>query len=362
MPGDKPKKLKAGRGAQVNPNNRFARHSYLTEQDYLEFLRLNGEDTSEERKTKFIEVYPKSILNRVDSPDIGRSWSMNPYQGCEHGCIYCYARNSHEYWGYSAGSEFEQNILVKRDAPALLEKALQKRSWVPEPIMLSGNTDCYQPAEKKYGITRKLLEVLLKFKHPVGLITKNALISRDLDLLQALNKEQLVHVSISLTSLDESLRRKMEPRTATAKRRLQTVGVLTQANIPVNIMMAPIIPGLNSHEIMDVAKASSEAGASAFNYTMVRLNGQIAGIFEDWVHTHFPERASKVLNLIRQCHEGKLNDSTFGRRMSGSGVYAQQIKDAVQLARKKYFADAAFPALNTRAFARAPKGQYGLFG
>jgi DNA repair photolyase len=354
-------KLKTGRGAQINTHNRFAKHSYITRSDYLDFLHLNGEDTSLEQKTKYIEVAPKTILNRVDSPDVGRAWSMNPYQGCEHGCIYCYARNSHEYWGYSAGSEFEQNILIKQKAAELLEAHLKKRSWIPEPIMLSGNTDCYQPAEKKFAITRKVLEVLLKFKNPVGIITKNALILRDIDLLQELAKDDLVHVSISLTSLQEDLRRLMEPRTATAKKRLHTVEQLSKAGIPVNIMMAPIIPGLNSHEIMDIAKASSDAGAKAFNYTMVRLNGQIAELFIDWLNHHFPDRASKVLKLIRETHGGKLNDSTFGRRMSGDGVFAKQIKDSVALARKRFFSNKILKPYNVNAFIKAPKGQYTLF-
>ncbi len=355
------KQLKAGRGAQINTHNRFAAHQYETSDDYLEFLHLNGEDASLERKTKFIEVFPKTLLNKIDSPDVGKGWSMNPYQGCEHGCIYCYARNSHEYWGYSAGSEFEQNILIKKSAPQLLEEHLKKRSWIPIPIMLSGNTDCYQPAEKTFKITRQLLEVLLKFKHPVGIITKNALITRDLDILTDLAKLNLVHVSLSVTTLQEDVRRTMEPRTATAKKRLQTITDLTKAGVPVNIMMAPIIPAINSHEIMDVAKATSEAGAVAFNYTMVRLNWQVAEIFENWVRLHYPDKADKVLNLIRQTHNGKLNDSDFGRRMRGAGPFAQQVKDTVKLAKQQYFSNKVYPDYNLNDFVRAPKGQYSLF-
>lgn len=306
------KRVKTGRGAQINTHNRFEAQQYETRADYLEFLHLSGEDTSLEQKTKFIEVFPKTLLNKIDSPDIGKAWSMNPYQGCEHGCIYCYARNSHEYWGYSAGSEFEQNILIKKSAPQLLEEHLKKRSWIPVPIMLSGNTDCYQPAEKTFEITRKLLEVLLKFKHPVGIITKNALITRDLDILEELAKLNLVHVSLSVTTLQEDVRRTMEPRTATAKKRLQTITDLTKVGVPVNIMMAPIIPAINSHEIMDIAKETSDAGAVAFNYTMVRLNGQVAEIFENWVRLYYPDKADKVLNLIKQTHDGKLNDTMAG--------------------------------------------------
>lgn len=352
---------KSGRGAQVNTHNKFEERRYETEESYLEFLRMNGEDTSLERKTQFLEVFPKSILNKVTSPDIGRAWSMNPYQGCEHGCAYCYARNSHQYWGYSAGSEFEQVILVKKNAPDLLEKHLQKVSWEPEAIMLSGNTDCYQPAEKKFEITRKILEVLLKYRNPVGIITKNALILRDLDILKEMAAKGLVHVSLSITSLDEELRRKLEPRTATARKRLQTVELLAKNGIPVNVMIAPVIPGLNSHEVFDIAKAVADAGASSVNYTMLRLNGQVAEIFMDWAEHHYPDRAQKIKHLVEETHGGSLNDSEFGRRMRGEGQVAEQVKSMIKLARKKFFEDRSLPPYNTADFVRAPKGQLPLF-
>lgn len=352
---------KKGRGAQINTHNKFEKHTYQAEGEYLEFLRVNGEDTSLEQKTQFIEVYPKTIVNQVKSPDVGMEWSMNPYQGCEHGCTYCYARNSHEYWGYSAGSEFEQIILVKKNAAQLLEKTLQKPSWNPKPIMLSGNTDCYQPAEKTFEITRQLLQVLLKYRNPLGIITKNALIQRDIDILKELNELGLVKVSLSITSLQEDLRRKLEPRTASVKRRLQTVELLAKNNIPVNVMMAPIIPGLNSHEILPLAKAVSEAGATTINYTTVRLNGQIAEIFMNWLDHNFPDRADKVKHQIQELHDGHLNDSAFGRRMKGSGQIAEQIKSLFQLARKKYGLENKLPDYNYDAFVRAPKGQMKLF-
>lgn len=355
------KPLIKGRGAQVNTQNSFEKLEYITDAEYVEYLNLNGEDTSLAQKTKYLEVYPKSILNKIDSPDVGRGWSLNPYQGCEHGCIYCYARNTHEYWGYSAGTEFEENILVKKDAPRLLKQHLQKRSWIPEPIMLSGNTDCYQVAEQKFGLTRKILEVCLEFKQPVALITKNALVLRDLDLLQELAKDDLIRVNISITTLQEDLRRKMEPRTATSLKRIEVVKTLAEATIPVNIMMAPVIPGLNSHEIMNIAKASSSAGASSLHYSMVRLNGKVGTLFENWVNAHYPDKAKKVINLIKECHEGKVNDSVFGRRMTGSGTYAQQIKDAVALAQHKYFKNKQLKPLKTNSFIKAPKGQYSLF-
>lgn len=353
--------FKKGRGSQIDPHNRFAQYEYKTEENYLEFLRINGEDTSLERKTQYLEVHPKTIVNKVPSPDVGASWSMNPYQGCEHGCAYCYARNSHEYWGYSAGSEFEQIILVKKNAPELLEKHLQKSSWQPETIMLSGNTDCYQPAEKEFGITRKLLEILWKYRQPVGIITKNALIQRDIDILRPMAEKNLLHVSLSITTLDEELRRKLEPRTATARKRLETVRLLSENGIPVNVMMAPIIPGLNSHEVMKLAKAVSEAGALSIGYTMVRLNGQIADIFMDWAKYHYPDRAQKLRHLIEETHGGALNDSEFGRRMRGDGKIAEQVRSMMHLARKKYFNGKSLPPYNFDEFIRAPKGQLGLF-
>jgi len=238
-----------GRGAQQNTHNRFFQHIYETRDDFLEFCRIEGED-ADNNKTHYIPIFPKTIVNKVTSPDIGMSFSMNPYQGCEHGCIYCYARNTHEYWGYSAGLDFERKILIKKDAPKLLEAKLKSKKWKAVPIVLSGNTDCYQPAEKKFEITKACLEVFLKYKHPVGIITKNALILRDLPILKELTREGLIGVNISVTSLSEKTRRVLEPRTTTIKKRLETIRVLSENNIPVNAMLAPIIPGINSHEIM----------------------------------------------------------------------------------------------------------------
>lgn len=354
-------RIKAGRGAQINTHNRFESRQYQTDEDYLQHLYQNGEDCSQEVRSSYLKVYPKSIVNRVKSPDIGSAWSMNPYQGCEHGCAYCYARNSHEYWGYSAGSEFEQKILVKENAPQLLEKLLQKASWQPEAIMLSGNTDCYQPIERKLQITRGILKVLQRYRHPVGIITKNALIQRDVDILREMAQDRLVKVSMSITSLDESLRRKLEPRTASAKKRLQTIELLAANDIPVKVMIAPIIPALNSPEVFDIAKASADAGALGVNYTMVRLNGQIAEIFMDWAHKHYPDRAERIRHQIEETHGGQLNDSEFGRRMRGEGQVAEQVRSMIKLANKKFFAERKMPEYNTKAFLRAPKGQLGLF-
>ena len=262
---------------------------------------------------------------------------MNPYQGCEHGCVYCYARNSHNYWGYSAGLEFEQKILVKKNAAQLLENKIKHKNWEASPIMLLGNTDCYQPAEQKFGITREILEVLWKYRHPVGLITKNSLILRDLDILSQLAQKDLVKVSISLTTLDEELRRMLEPRTASVDQRLNTIKILAKAGISVNVMLAPIIPGINSHEIMAMAKKVAELGAKSIAYTMVRLNGDVAAIFADWIHKMMPARADKVLNKIKACHGGQLNDSRYGTRMVGEGQIAEIVSQQVKLARRLYF-------------------------
>jgi DNA repair photolyase len=312
-------------------------------------------------QTQYIEVYPKTILNKVDSPDIGMAYSMNPYQGCEHGCVYCYARNTHNYWGYSAGIDFEQKILVKKNSAQLLEQKIRHKNWEPIPIMLSGNTDCYQPAEKELGITREILEVLWKYRHPVGVITKNELILRDLDILKKMAEHRLVKVSISLTTLQEELRRFLEPRTASVKRRLHTIKTLVDNGIPVNVMLAPIIPGLTDHEIIDMARVVSELGANSIAYTMVRLNGDVAEIFEDWVHKTYPDRAERILNRIKDCHGGQLNDSRFGTRMTGEGRIAEIIKQQIQLARKLYFEGKHMPAYDRELHYQFKDAQLKLF-
>jgi DNA repair photolyase len=283
------------------------------------------------RTTEYIYDNSRTLVNEVTSPDVGMMYSANPYQGCEHGCIYCYARNSHEYWGYSAGLDFESRIVVKKNAPQLLQKFFENKNWQPTTISLSGNTDCYQPIERKMRITRQLLEICLEFRNPVGILTKNALVLRDLDILQELNKHQLVSVFSSITSLDEDLRRVMEPRTASYRSRLKVVETLAKNNIPTGIMNAPIIPGLNDTHMHDVLKAASEVGARWAGYTVVRLNGAIGNIFKDWVHKAFPDRAEKIWNLISSCHEGHVNDSRWGNRIVGDGKWAELIKDQFKL-------------------------------
>ena len=343
-----------GRGAQINTANKFSEIIY--DEDPIP----NDED-ERKIKTEYIHVKARSIVNKVDSPDLHFDYSMNPYQGCEHGCVYCYARNTHPYWGYSAGLDFEQKVLIKKDAPKLLESKLRSKNWAANPIMLSGNTDCYQPAERELKITRKMLEVLWKFRHPVGIITKNALILRDLDLLRKLSKENLVNVVITITTLDESLRLKLEPRTASIYKRLQTVQKLSENKIPVSVMMAPIIPGLNDHEILSMGEKVSELGASNLVHTIIRLNGDVGEIFEDWLRKNFPDRADKVLNKIKSVHGGTVNDSRFGTRMRGEGNIAEIINDQVKLARKMYFEGRKVKPLNLSAFAEFKNPQLSLF-
>jgi DNA repair photolyase len=347
-----------GRGAQKNTPIRFESTEVET---FLQDALYDPEILSEQPNTTFTKVYPKSIVNRVDSPDVPANWSMNPYQGCEHGCIYCYARVTHEYWGYSAGKDFEKEILVKVNAAELLEKRFKSKSWSPEPIMLSGNTDCYQPAERTFKITRSLLEVCLKYQHPVGIITKNALVLRDLDILKQLAKLNLVKVVISLTTLDEELRRTMEPRTSSSANRLKAIEILSEKNIPVSVMMAPVIPGLNSTEIFSVAEAAEKAGAKTLHHTMVRLNGAIALLFEDWINKALPLKAKRVTNLIAEAQGGKLGNSKFGERMSGKGVLAQSIQQQIELAKIKYNLNHKLPAYNLNLFDKKKTPQLRLF-
>ncbi|MDT0620669.1 PA0069 family radical SAM protein [Croceitalea vernalis] len=349
-----------GRGAQQNVHNRFERHIYEKRADFLEFCRIEGE-LSDTNKTEYIPIFPKTIVNKVTSPDVGMEYSMNPYQGCEHGCVYCYARNTHEFWGFSAGLDFERKILIKKDAHLLLEKQLKSKRWNARTIVLSGNTDCYQPAEKKFEITRRCLEVFLKYRHPVGIITKNALILRDLDIIKELAKHQLIGVNVSITSLSEQTRRLLEPRTTTIKKRLVTVQTLSENGVPVNAMLAPIIPGINSHELLPLAKKVSENGALSFGFTVVRLNGAIGQIFTDWIKKAMPNSAQKVLHQIQDCHGGTLNDSRFGIRSRGEGKIAEQIHDMAKLARKKYFSTSVFPKLRTDLHEQYKDGQLKLF-
>lgn len=344
----------SGRGAQIKTANKFLKAQYVT--DHVEGL---DEPLLVSPATQLFYEHAKNVVNKVSSPDLGMMYSLNPYQGCEHGCIYCYARNSHEYWGFSAGLDFESKIVVKKNAPLLLEKFILQPGWNAAPISVSGNTDCYQPVERKLEITRGLLKVFAQYRHPVGIITKNSLVTRDLDLLRDLAQDNLVHVYISITTLDEKLRRAMEPRTASAMKRLQTVEALAKAGVPVGVMNAPVIPGLNHHEIPQILEAASAHGALTAGMTVVRLNGSIGKIFEDWLRKNFPDRFDKVWNQICDMHGGTVNDSQFGRRMSGDGPLAEVIHQLFKASKKKYFNNKKVPPFDLTKFRKG--GTLSLF-
>lgn len=343
---------KKGRGAQMNPTNRFMKE--IAEP-------INESDEVQEKHTQYIEVFPKTIINKVKSKDVPVSYSMNPYEGCEHGCVYCYARNTHPYWNLGAGLDFEQKILIKPNAPELLKATLNQQNWKPDLIMLSGNTDCYQPIEQKLELTCKLLQVLLQFRHPVGIITKNSLIQRDIELLQQLHYYNLVSVIISITTQNEELRRALEPRTATYKKRLDTVAFLAKHNIPVSVNIAPIIPGLNDNEIMAIAKAAAANGAQNIGYNIIRLPGEVEPIFINWLETVVPNRKDKILNQIKQIHGGSIQDAQYGRRMRGQGVIADVIKQQIQIARNNYFPTITTTTIRTDLFINDYNSQKTLF-
>ena len=350
MPTEEPIK---GRGAQFYTDNKFQQAHYTLEHE-------EGIDELPPLPDRqLIREFPRTIVSQSSSPDLRMMYSINPYQGCEHGCVYCYARNAHEYWGYSAGLDFESKIMVKPEAPKLLEQHFQKRSWQPAVIALSGNTDCYQPVERELKITRQLLQVFLRFGNPVGIITKNALVERDLDLLRDLAKDRLVHVYFSINSLDESLRRVMEPRTASATKRLITMEKLSAAGVPCGVMVAPMIPGLNDHEIPQIIRQAAEAGARSAGYTVVRLNGAIGPLFHDWIHKAYPDRAAKVWQQIQSMHGGEVNDSKWGRRMTGDGPVAENIRQLFRMSRDRYLGDREMPAYDLTKFRR--NGNYCLF-
>ncbi len=345
-----------GRGAQLNPHNRFAVNEYK-----IEHPEAIDDWEQDKIQTEFFEENSKSIVNRVNSPDLGMTFSVNPYQGCEHGCVYCYARNSHEYYGFSAGTDFESRIVIKRKAPELLRELFSSKKWIPSPISLSGNTDCYQPIERKLELTRKLLQICLEYKNPVGIITKNALVLRDIDLLQELNKYNLVSVYTSITSMDEELRRKLEPRTSKYADRLRIIESLSKAGIHTGVMNAPIIPGINDSHMYEVLRRAALAGAKSAGYTIVRLNGAIGSIFKNWLTLTFPDRAQKVWNMIADCHGGEVNDSRFGVRMKGEGHIADMIDQQFRLYTRQFQLNQESFSYNLSDFVRLQPGQLRLF-
>ncbi|MBX3473751.1 MAG: PA0069 family radical SAM protein [Planctomycetes bacterium] len=334
-----------GRGTSVNPANRFERILVAPDADH-------PAEEGPDPRTEFYWDESRTIISENKSPDLPFVYSLNPYRGCEHGCSYCYARPYHEYLGLSAGLDFESKIFVKRDAARLLRAELMKPSWQPSWISLSGVTDPYQPCEARFKVTRSILEVMAEFRHPCSVITKNSLITRDLDLLQQLAEHDCVGTVLSITTLDEDLLRRLEPRTATARRRLEAVRELADAGIPVGVNVAPVIPGLNDEEIPAILSAAKAAGASWAGMTVVRLPMAAGDIFEAWVHQHFPDRAAKVMRRIRELRGGRLNNAGFHDRMRGNGQRAEQIEQLFNLARRKAGFSDQRRELNAQAFRR----------
>ena len=333
--------------------NRFERISLERDEDW------NPEEDAGPQ-THFYKDLTQSIIARNDSPDVGFETSVNPYRGCEHGCVYCFARPFHEYLGFSSGLDFETRIMVKMDAPELLRRELSAPKWRPQTIAMSGVTDCYQPVERRLKLTRGCLQVLAEFRNPTIIITKNQLVTRDVDLLGELARHHAVSVFISLTTLDGEIRKVMEPRTSPPLARLATIQKLSEAGIPVGVLMAPMIPGLTDHEIPALVEAAANAGAKSASYVLLRLPYAVAPLFEKWLGDHFPARKDKVLNRLRSMHDGKLYDSTFGERMSGHGIFAGQLDALFDVACRKFGLDNKLPPLSTAAFRRVAANQMEL--
>ena len=351
-----------GRGATLSPKSRFESAWYEADYDQLapdDELLAGGKKIA----TQFLPDQTRSLITSNDSPDVPFTYSINPYRGCEHGCAYCYARPTHEYLGMNAGIDFETKIMVKFDAARLLREELCKPSWRPEYIAISGVTDCYQPAERKFRITRSLLEVLLEARQPAGLITKNALVVRDLDLLVPMAERNLVSVALSVTTLDAELARTLEPRTATPQAKLRAIRELSAAGIPVRAMVAPVIPGLTDHELPRILEAVRDAGAGGAGYLIVRLPWAVNPIFRDWLRTHRPLAAERVEGLLRGVRGGKLSDPRWGTRMKGIGPYAETIRATFTAFAKKLGLDTPWPALDSSHFRppRPARGQGMLF-
>ena len=343
-----------GRGSSDNPKNRFEGHytDYDLDQE-------TGEKPAPD--TQLFRDDTKEILSRNDSPDIPFDASLNPYRGCEHGCIYCYARPTHEYLGFSAGLDFESKIMVKYDAAEKLEDELASQQWIPRVIVMSGVTDPYQPIEKKLEITRGCMRVFAKSLNPVAIITKNYLITRDIDYLKVLAEHNATHVTLSITTLDRDVARVMEPRTSQPYRRLKAIEELAEAGISVGVNVAPIIPGLTDHECANILKSACDAGATMAGYTIVRLPYGVKELFPKWLEQHFPDRKDKVLNRIRDIRDGKLNKSEFGERFHGKGNFAEQIRSLFKVQVEKLGLNKKDFALNTKDFKRPEKGQLSLF-
>ena len=342
-----------GRGAASNPVNRFEKTSYQPSQ------WDEPEDPSPH--SVFLRDQTRTIINYNDSPDVGFEASINPYRGCEHGCIYCFARPNHEYLGFSAGLDFETKILVKEDAPDLLRRELASPRWKPQVIAISGVTDAYQPIERRLQLTRKCLEVLVEFRNPVVIITKNELVTRDIDLLRRLASFDAALVFVSVTSLDAKLARELEPRASQPARRLAAIEALAGARVPVASLVAPVIPGLTDHEMPSIIAAVAKAGAVAASYVPLRLPYGVAPLFEEWLMQHRPLQKEKILNRIRDIRGGRLNDPNFVTRMQGSGAYAQHLSELFELSCRKAKLNSRRPVLSAVSFQRPGPTQLGLF-
>lgn len=345
-----------GRGTASNPHNRFAPTRSEVEDD-----GWFQDETPPTHATEVRHEQAKTVISRNQSPDVGFDRSVNPYRGCEHGCVYCFARPSHAYWDLSPGIDFETRLIAKTNLVDRLEQELSKPGYVPRPIALGINTDGYQPLERQYQLTRRALEVLLRYRHPVSLLTKGSLILRDLDLLVPLAEQNLVSVAFSLTTLDDELKRIMEPRAASPRARLRAMKTLHEHGVPVSVMTAPIIPMINDRELEAMLEAARDAGARSAGYVLLRLPLEIAGLFEEWLHTHFPQRAEHVMSLIRQSRGGKDYDSRFGTRMRGEGHFAELLAQRFRLAKRRLRLDQRnWEGLDCSQFA-PPGAQYDLF-
>ena len=342
-----------GRGTGINPGNRFESKHYSRE--------LSEPDIKFKKKTEYFSDYSKSVLSTNNSPDLPFNVSLNPYRGCEHGCSYCYARPNHEFLGFSSGLDFETKIMVKHKAPKLLRKALINKAWKPQVIHLSGVTDPYQPIEKDKKLTRGCLKVLKAFRNPVTLITKNHLILRDLDILAEMAKFDGVSVSVSITSLDHKLCNVMEPRTSMPENRLKAIEKLSNEGIPVGIMVAPIIPGLNDYEIPKIIKIATDAGAQFAGYTLLRLPFSVSEIFINWLDTHYPAKKKKILSLLKDARNGKLHESKTGSRMTGKGNIAESISRLFNLSVKNAHIEKYSLVLSTKNFRNPEQKQMTLF-
>ena len=327
-----------GRGALDNPSGRFEKLDLTNEPETYNALLEAGteEEDDQQIRTEVFKDTSRTIISTNDSPDVGMEATINPYRGCEHGCIYCYARPGHEYLGLSAGLDFESKIFVKPDAASLLVEKLSSKTWQPKVITLSGVTDCYQPLERKLKITRGCFEVLRDFRNPAAIITKNALVTRDIDIFKEMAQYDCIGVNISVTTLDGKLARAMEPRASQPIQRLKAIEALAKENIPVGIMIGPVLPGLTEHEIPAILKAVADAGARSANYTMLRLPYGVKDLFQTWLAKHYPDRAQKILNRLKSMRKGKLYDSEFGTRMRGIGPHADQVSEMFALYKKKY--------------------------